>query len=225
MTLTPPIRLRPADAVPRVALAVVSAAALALLAGVSAAAIRQFLLGAEVGGPDRDIAAWLHAFAGATTMTFLIGVTYLHGTVGILVLTAVAAAVVRHLDPPYPWPWPFLAVPAVLLLNTAIKQAVERPRPQWGYALQTLQTSSFPSGHTACATVFYGVLLGWAWSHWRGAAARAAWLFGAVGAVLLVATSRIALGEHYFSDCVAALLEGLLWLAICWPRSAARTLP
>ena len=37
----------------------------------------------------------------------------------------------------------------------------------------------------------------------------------AAAMVLLVAASRIMLGVHFFSDCVAGVLEALVWLCIC----------
>jgi undecaprenyl-diphosphatase len=61
------------------------------------------------------------------------------------------------------------------------------------------------------ATLFYGLLAsylvtrGWRWLP----------LAGAVLMVLLVACSRMYLGVHYLSDVLAAMAEGVAWLAIC----------
>lgn len=43
---------------------------------------------------------------------------------------------------------------------------------------------------------------------------------GTAALVLLVAASRIVLGLHFPSECVAAVLGALQWLAIC--RAAAQ---
>jgi len=106
-------------------------------------------------------------------------------------------------------------VPGGLLLNVLVKHAVHRMRPDPGYAMEHLATFSFPSGHTAGATVLYGFLVAMLWPHCRSPLARTALVATAAALVVLVAASRIMLGLHYASDCAAAVVEGLLWLAIC----------
>ena len=51
-----------------------------------------------------------------------------------------------------------LAMTGGMLLNVLLKHAYERARPSFDDPILTLETYSFPSGHTAGATVFYGVL-------------------------------------------------------------------
>ncbi|WP_395406963.1 phosphatase PAP2 family protein [Pseudoduganella sp. UC29_106] len=77
--------------------------------------------------------------------------------------------------------------------------------------LLTLATYSFPSGHTVAATLFYGLLACYLVMRGRR------WLpvAGATLMVLLVACSRMYLGVHYLSDVLAAVAEGVAWLAIC----------
>lgn len=190
---------------------------------LAAPALRQLLGSAAVAGADRAVAAWLHAHVSGGAVDLLRAVTALHGTAGILVLATIAAWLLQRSGGPPPWPLPMLAVPAGLLLNASLKHLVQRVRPDWGYAYEALESFSFPSGHTAGATMFYGLLAAWAWTRHRHAAARWAWAAGALLAVLLVATSRIVLGVHFFSDCIAALFEGMAWVAICLPRSESPT--
>jgi len=106
-----------------------------------------------------------------------------------------------------------LVVPGGVLLNTALKMAFARARPEWGDV--DLIGYSFPSGHTMTATLFYGLLgayfvLG-AKSRWRRVIAMA--LVSMI--ICAVGFSRIYLGAHYFSDVVAAVAAGAAWLAIC----------
>jgi len=115
------------------------------------------------------------------------------------------------------------AVPGGLLLNVAVKHAVQRPRPDWGYALQVLETYSFPSGHTAGAMLIYGIVVIWLWPRVRGLEARIALLIAAISMVLLVAASRIVLGVHFMTDCIAAMIEAGAWLAICLFRAPGAT--
>ena len=80
----------------------------------------------------------------------------------------------------------------------------------------TLASYSFPSGHTAATTLFYGFLVLLLLRRpGQSALRRGAIVVGAVVMVLLVATSRVYLGAHYLSDVLAAMLEGVLWLALC----------
>jgi undecaprenyl-diphosphatase len=97
------------------------------------------------------------------------------------------------------------------LLNLAIKTVVGRTRPVLPDALVHATGKSFPSGHTQAAIVGYGilvlVLLPLAHRWWRGL------LVGlAATMVLLIGFSRIALGAHYLSDVVGALVIGSAWL-------------
>jgi len=77
-----------------------------------------------------------------------------------------------------------------------------------------LITYSFPSGHTAAATVFWGLLASYlviVRPHWH---ARLLAICVSVTMVLLVALSRLYLGAHYLSDVLAAMAESVAWLAI-----------
>jgi undecaprenyl-diphosphatase len=81
--------------------------------------------------------------------------------------------------------------------------------------LLTLTSYSFPSGHVAAATLFYGLLATFiivrleAW-RWRVLVAQLAFLL-----IALVALSRVYLGVHYRSDVLAAIAESVAWLAFC----------
>jgi hypothetical protein len=102
-----------------------------------------------------------------------------------------------------------------MLLNLLLKQAYERLRPRFDDPLVTLDTYSFPSGHTAAAVAFYGVLAAFLVSRFHDARRRAAIVAVAMGAVALVAFSRLYLGAHYLSDVVAAACSSTAWLVLC----------
>jgi undecaprenyl-diphosphatase len=108
-----------------------------------------------------------------------------------------------------------LAVPPGMLLNVLLKHSYQRARPSFDVPLLTLPTFSFPSGHTLAATVFYGVLACYLWPQARNAIQRTAVVLGAVLMVALVAFSRMYLGVHFLTDVLAAVAEGLGWLAVC----------
>ncbi|HEU5317074.1 MAG TPA: VTT domain-containing protein, partial [Chloroflexota bacterium] len=109
----------------------------------------------------------------------------------------------------------WLAVGGGLLLNWLLKLSYERARPRFDDPLLTLTTYSFPSGHTAGAVVFYGVLAAFLVSRFHQPWKRLACVTGAVVAVALVAFSRMYLGAHYLSDVLAAICSSTAWLVLC----------
>ena len=108
-----------------------------------------------------------------------------------------------------------LAVFGGILLNFLLKHVFARQRPHFDDPLLTPTTYSFPSGHTLMATVFYGTLCALIMSRivsWRW---RVVTILAAGVMILLVGFSRIYLGAHYLSDVLAAIAEGLAWIAFC----------
>jgi undecaprenyl-diphosphatase len=163
---------------------------------------------------DVKIAAWLHARATPPLTAAMLVITHLHSIVGVSIMASlVALLLLRKMR----WYWLLalvLTVPSGMLLNVILKFAVHRARPVFNDPLLTLTTYSFPSGHTMAATVFYGLLASFAVrqsSEWRW---RVSAVFAACLMVLLVAFSRMYLGLHYLSDVLAAMVEGLAWLAL-----------
>jgi membrane-associated phospholipid phosphatase len=164
-----------------------------------------------------DLAAWDRAHAPATPGVLWVArmSNDLHGTVGILVLTSIAAWIWHWRNEPQACMRLLVAVPAGMLLNMALKTVFDRARPSWAIGQLPL-SASFPSGHVAEATVFYGSLAietarrqsRRLWRTWCVAAAAAM--------IALVAFSRIVVGAHFLSDCIAALAESGLWLTACF---------
>ncbi|HVE45288.1 MAG TPA: phosphatase PAP2 family protein [Acidimicrobiales bacterium] len=98
------------------------------------------------------------------------------------------------------------------LLNTAVKLAVNRPRPSVIDPVATAHGRSFPSGHAMSSTIVYGALLLVVLP--KVARARRSVVAAAVTVVLLlVGFSRLALGVHYLSDVIAGYVLGFAWLA------------
>ncbi len=107
----------------------------------------------------------------------------------------------------------FLAVTALgsSLLNSLVKAGVDRARPHLPDPVATAHGTSFPSGHTQAATVGCGILvLIFLPLVPRG---RRLWLFVAAALVVMtIGFSRIALGVHYLSDVIGAVIIGTAWL-------------
>ncbi len=179
---------------------------------------------------DLQIAAWFHAHTQPALTTFFLVITELHSTPGVLVLSCLFTLLLVKRKA---WDWVVrmaLAVPLGMLLNVLLKNIFQRARPSFEHPLLSLTTYSFPSGHTAAATLLYGVVGAYLVCTWRGWRRLLA-VVVAVGMVALVGLSRIYLGVHYFSDVVAAIASSTGWLAIVltcvvtWRKRQARVTP
>ena len=164
---------------------------------------------------DERVSEWAQAHRSPALVALLLAVTHLNSTAGIGLWSAALGLVLARLRE---WYWMLTlacAVGGAMLLNLVLKGAYERLRPSVEAPLVTLDSYSFPSGHTAAAVAFYGVLAAFLVSRFYDARRRAACVAGAVAAVALVAFSRVYLGAHYLSDVLAALCSSTVWLVLC----------
>lgn len=99
-------------------------------------------------------------------------------------------------------------------LETALKLAFSRARPDAWPALVRETTYSFPSGHAVMSTVFFGGLTAVVFHLTRRRGLRLLAVCGAAACVLAVAASRIYLGAHWATDTLAGVLVGLFWVAV-----------
>jgi membrane-associated phospholipid phosphatase len=170
--------------------------------------------GDEITNLDLKVSQWFHSHANKLLTRAVLVVTHLHGIAGLTILSLFMAVFMFRKKE---WSWLLtlaVAIPGGTLLNVGFKHIFERARPHFDEPLLSLTTYSFPSGHAAGATVFYGVLAAYLISKvrlWRWRALIAA---SAVALVALVALSRLYLGVHYLSDVVAGIAEGIAWLAL-----------
>jgi undecaprenyl-diphosphatase len=95
-------------------------------------------------------------------------------------------------------------------LNSLLKLAFQRARPEAVSVTLLAQGYSFPSGHAMVAAAFYTLLAYLGWRLLRGWPRRA-YVGGLALLVLLIGWSRVYLGVHYLSDVVAGFLAGFLW--------------
>lgn len=164
---------------------------------------------------DQGIATWFHArltpaFAGVLHSVTEFGSSEWIGIVllGLLLFFAWKRS------------WPSLvtlivAVPGGMLLNEWVKLLVHRHRPFVDGPFVDWSGYSFASGHTMGATLLYGQLLLFLLPLLKGRHLRVVCILGAASLVLLVGFSRIALGAHFLTDVVAAILFGIVWLMLC----------
>jgi undecaprenyl-diphosphatase len=189
--------------------------AFALLAALFIAIAEDVVTGDPIVRMDQAIAEWLHGHGNPMLTRLMLGVTHLHSMAGIWTMSLLFGA---YLAWKRAWSWVLtlaITLGGGMLLNTAYKYAFERARPTWDNPLLTLTSYSFPSGHTAGATLFYGVLAAYLMTRSRNPRARTLYAAGAVLLVALVGFSRMYLGVHYLTDVLAAACASGAWLALC----------
>lgn len=149
----------------------------------------------QFGSPTLDVAALVVSALGSEGVAVLLVVLVVlfggqrrWGTVATLVLTTGGAE----------------------LLNGALKELFQRPRPTPVAVLFPFQAFSFPSGHAMVSASFYLLLayLGWRiLSGWM----RFAWSATMATLILLIGLSRLYLGVHFLTDVIAGCTAGFVW--------------
>src|SRR5438046_10282366 len=102
-----------------------------------------------------------------------------------------------------------------MLLNELVKVLVHRHRPFVDGPFVDWSGYSFASGHTIGATLLYGQLLLFVLPALKARQWRVLTVCSAALLIALVGFSRIALGAHFLTDVLAAIIFGVLWLAFC----------
>ncbi|WP_016833617.1 phosphatase PAP2 family protein [Herbaspirillum lusitanum] len=165
---------------------------------------------------DQQLADWFNQRAFSPLTELVLGYTHLHGTIGVLAMSAVLAFFLFR-QRPRASAWLLtlaVTVPGGMLFNYWLKFQFQRVRPHFEQPILVLHSYSFPSGHTIGATLFYSVLAAWLASLPGNHARRPAIIIITTILTMMTALSRLYLGAHFFSDVLAAMLEGLAWFAL-----------
>jgi len=201
---------------------------LAGVAGVlwaSAALLTAFVVGAA-GTPamDATVSGGLDVFAHANG--WIVPLARFFALMGSgLVLFPITVAVVLVLLRQHPWWAAWVAACGLggLLISQTVKRAVDRQRPQWPDPFETLDSASFPSGHSMAGiygwVVFGVVALCLLSPPWNRAAGIGLITFG-----VMMGPSRALLGVHWPTDVLAGWLFAGAWVmtagaVIVWWRS------
>ena len=103
-------------------------------------------------------------------------------------------------------------LPISIILNFAIKNVIQRPRPV-GHRLIDESGYSFPSGHSMVSMAFYGYLI-YIIKNVKNKYIRIASSIGLFILIILIGLSRIYLGVHYTSDVIGGFVVALSYLMI-----------
>lgn len=113
-------------------------------------------------------------------------------------------------------------------VSFALKELVQRPRPDFVAAVAQTQTYSFPSGHAFLSAVTFLTLGALLARVQRQAEVKIYLLAVAIAITVLVGISRVYIGAHWPTDVLAGWCAGAAWAILCWliaERLQARTSP
>jgi membrane-associated phospholipid phosphatase len=172
---------------------------------------------AQIGVLDVQISQWFNRHAIGWVTRAMVVVTHLHSMAGVVVLTVLLALYFHRQKARFWLLTLVVAMPGVMVLNVLLKYTYLRARPSFEEPVFHLALSSysFPSGHTATATLLYALIGAYLVCRTPKWGARALIVLGAALMAALVGLSRVYLGAHYPSDVLAAMAESCGWLAVC----------
>ncbi len=169
----------------------------------------------ELTAVDEGVTEFVLSFRSDALTRYFTFVTDLGDRYAYLAITVVLAGYFffRHRS------WKFIIqISMVLMLatlsNVVLKQVINRQRPVLEH-LVTVNTLSYPSGHSMAAMAFYGFLvflcLRYPMRRWL----RICLLTILVLLIFSIGISRIYLGVHFPTDVAAGFIGGLIWVAFC----------
>jgi undecaprenyl-diphosphatase len=113
--------------------------------------------------------------------------------------------------------WYSIRVPAIavssFVLMFGLKRFFGRQRPS-DQLLEQATNFSFPSGHALMSITFYGLLAYIGWHSIKNSTIKWVTIIFLLVWILAIGASRIYLRKHYYSDVIAGLALGFLWLVV-----------
>jgi membrane-associated phospholipid phosphatase len=178
---------------------------------------------------DGPVLRWLvqHRTTGWTTALEAVssGATV---TAVVLVTAGVAAAAAVARRSWRPIVTLVLAAGSAVVTSSLIKALVGRSRPATSLMLGAPETGfGFPSGHTLITSAFVGAAALVVWRTWVRPAVRASAVLLAGAVAVVMGASRLYLGDHWFTDVLAAyalagaVVAGVAWLTSDHPAGQA----
>ena len=108
----------------------------------------------------------------------------------------------------------------LIVAGISLKLLIDRPRPDYFLVASGPHLSSFPSGHTIFATIFFGFAIVLVGDWVQRPSARRSLQAGLILLILAVGASRVYLGFHWPSDVLGGYLYGALAVVeLIWIRN------
>jgi undecaprenyl-diphosphatase len=187
------------------------AAAIVIVFGLLA---REVFLTARAGPLDREITLFVRGLESPFRNNLAIVLTFFGSHLFIIPATLVVAYVLRAKGHPISALLFFSSVAGGFLLNALLKISFQRARPDLWPALVFEHTFSFPSGHAAMSTVFYGGLASVVFHQTDRRGPRILAVSGALIAILTIMATRVYLGVHWTTDVIAGFVVGIFWVVL-----------
>lgn len=143
-------------------------------------------------------------------------VTALGSTIVLTLSVVIVAAYLIMTQRPQKAAFLVVAVAVGSLINRLLKLGYARPRPDIVAHGQYVTTESFPSGHSANATIVY-LMLGMMLARVEPSYPVKVFIISVCGLIaIMVGLSRIYLGVHWPTDVLAGWAVGGSWVLMCW---------
>jgi undecaprenyl-diphosphatase len=143
-------------------------------------------------------------------------ITALGSTIVLTLATVVVAGYLLITRAPQKAAFLVFAVSMGSLINRLLKFGYARPRPDIVAHGQYVTTESFPSGHSANATVVY-LMLGMMLARVEASYPAKIFIFATCALLaVMVGLSRIYLGVHWPTDVLGGWAIGGIWVLMCW---------
>jgi membrane-associated phospholipid phosphatase len=169
----------------------------------------------ELNSFDEGISAFIISFRNEWLTDYFTFATHLGDRNAYIVFTILLAGyyLIKHRS------WKFIIQTTLVLMlaslsNMVLKKVINRARPSLEH-LVSVNTLSYPSGHSMSAMAFYGFLIFLCMRYAMRRWVRTLFITILVLLILFTGISRIYLGVHYPSDVAAGFIGGLIWVAFC----------
>jgi undecaprenyl-diphosphatase len=175
---------------------------------------REVFLTARAGPLDRQITLFVRGLQTPTRDNLALLLTFFGSHLFLIPATLLVAAVLRGKGHPTSALLFFASVAGGFVLNALLKISFHRARPDLWPALVSEHTYSFPSGHAAMSTVFYGGLAAVVFHLTDRLLPRVTAVALALIAIVTIMGTRAYLGVHWTTDVVAGFVVGVFWVAV-----------
>jgi membrane-associated phospholipid phosphatase len=186
-------------------------AAIVVLFGLLA---REVFLTARAGPLDREITLFVRGLQTPTRDNLAIVLTFFGSHFFLIPATLLVAFILRAKGHPTSALLFFASVAGGFVLNALLKISFHRARPDLWPALVAEHTYSFPSGHAAMSTVFYGGLAAVVFHLTDRRGPRIAAVTLALVVIVTIMGTRVYLGVHWATDVLAGFVVGIFWVAV-----------